>query len=147
MQRFSGKTVVVSGATRGLGKSITENFLEEGAHVIGLYAGNTKAAESFAAEQVQRDKKLEIRQCNIASEGDVLALFKDIEDKYQSIDILVNNAGIRDDAMLALMHSTQWQQVIDTNLTGTFLTQNWLFVLRQRPQHIPRSSTRLRAGW
>ncbi|MFW2366419.1 MAG: 3-oxoacyl-ACP reductase FabG [Desulforhopalus sp.] len=132
MQGFSGKTVVVSGATRGLGKSITENFLEAGARVIGLYVGNTKAAESFAAEQAQRDKQLEVCQCNIASEDEVSALFNDIEEKYQSIDILVNNAGIRDDAVLALMNSTQWQQVIDTNLTGTFLMSKQAILLMMK---------------
>ncbi len=63
---------------------------------------------------------LELLQCNIAKEVEVDALFAMVEEKYQSLDILVNNAGIRRDALLALMQREQWQDVIDTNLTGTY---------------------------
>lgn len=132
MHEFSDKTVVITGATRGIGKSIAENFLESGAHVIGIYAGNRKAAETFATEQRHLDNKLELHQCDIGNEDEVLALFKGIEETYQSIDVLVNNAGIRDDAVLALMNTAQWQKVIDTNLTGTFLMSKQAILLMMK---------------
>lgn len=132
MQEFIDKTVVISGATRGIGKAIAENFLEAGARVIGIYAGNNQAADAFAAEQSHRGLQLELQQCDVASEDEVSALFKKIEERYQSIDVLVNNAGIRDDAMLALMATTQWQQVIDTNLTGTFLMSKHAILLMMK---------------
>lgn len=131
MENFSGKTALISGATRGIGRAIALGFLEAGAQVIGVYAGNTQAAEMFMEETARFAPQLELVQCDVASEEQVSALFAMIEEKYGSISILVNNAGIRRDAMLALMTSSQWQQVIDTNLTGTyFMTKQavWLMM-------------------
>jgi 3-oxoacyl-[acyl-carrier protein] reductase len=121
MEDFRGQTVIVSGATRGIGRAIAASFLEQGASVIGIYAGNSEAAASFSEEFNQYESKLDLLKCDIAKEGEVIALFKMVEEKYQSLDILVNNAGIRRDAVLALMQTEQWQQVIDINLTGTYL--------------------------
>jgi len=120
MEDFSGRTVIVSGATRGIGRAIAGKFLEAGANVIGIYAGNTDSANSFAKEYEKYSSKLDLLKCDIAKEEEVAALFAMVEEKYQSLDILVNNAGIRRDAVLALMQTEQWQQVIDINLTGTF---------------------------
>ncbi len=120
MEDFSDRTVVVSGATRGIGRAIAGEFLKAGANVIGIYAGNTDFATSFAKEYNGYSSKLDLLKCNIAKEEEVTALFGMIEEKYQSLDVLVNNAGIRRDAVLALMQTEQWQQVIDINLTGTF---------------------------
>jgi 3-oxoacyl-[acyl-carrier protein] reductase len=121
MENFSGRTALISGATRGIGRAIALGFLEAGAQVIGVYAGNTKAAEMFMEENAGFASQLQLVQCDVASEEQVSGLFTMIEERYGSISILVNNAGIRRDAMLALMTSSQWQQVIDTNLTGTYL--------------------------
>lgn len=121
MEDFSGQTVVVSGATRGIGRAIAVHFLEAGATVIGIYAGNTEAAASFSEEFKRYSARFELLKCNIAKETEVTALFAMVEEKYQSLEILVNNAGIRKDAVLALMQKEQWQQVIDINLTGTYL--------------------------
>lgn len=120
MEDFNGKTVVVSGATRGIGKAIAGKFLVAGANVIGIYAGNTEAATSFSQEFQKYSSRLDLLKCDISKEAQVTALFAMVEEKYQSLDILINNAGIRKDAVLALMQTEQWQQVIDTNLTGTY---------------------------
>jgi 3-oxoacyl-[acyl-carrier protein] reductase len=121
MKRFNGRKVLISGATRGIGKAISRSFLEEGAHVIGVYVGNSKAAELFVDQNRQFTDQFELLKCNVADEAQVTALFQKIEENYQSLDILVNNAGIRRDAILALMSYNQWQEVLDTNLTGTYL--------------------------
>lgn len=120
MEDFNGQTVIVSGATRGIGKAIAVSFLEAGANVVGIYAGNTEAAASFSEKYKRYSSKLDLLKCNIANEEEVTALFSMVEEKYQSLDILVNNAGIRKDAVLALMQTEQWKQVIDINLTGTY---------------------------
>jgi 3-oxoacyl-[acyl-carrier protein] reductase len=120
MEDFKDRTVVVSGATRGIGRAIAGKFLEVGANVIGIYAKNTDSAASFANEFKNFSAKLELLKCDIAQEAEVNALFSMVEEKYQALDILVNNAGVRRDAVLALMQTEQWQQVIDINLTGTY---------------------------
>ena len=120
MENFSGRTALVSGATRGIGRAIAGKFLAAGANVIGLYAGNTEGAAAFAGEYAHYSAQLTLRQCDISREDEVKALFAMVEETYPALDILVNNAGIRRDAMLALMRTEQWQQVIDINLTGTY---------------------------
>ncbi|MDK9707884.1 MAG: beta-ketoacyl-ACP reductase [Desulforhopalus sp.] len=121
MSEFNGQKVLVSGATRGIGRAISRRFLEEGAQVIGVYAGNTEAAKHFADEQKQYSDKFELIQCDVSDENQVASLFEKISKDYQYLDILVNNAGIRRDAMLALMNYKDWQEVLNTNLTGTYL--------------------------
>jgi len=121
MKTFQNQVVMVSGATRGIGRAIARRFLEEGASLIGLYAGNEVAAQSFRTENALLSDRIDLRQCNVSDPHEVAALFEDIEQRYQSLDILINNAGIRRDAVLAMMSYGQWQEVIETNLTGTYL--------------------------
>lgn len=120
MQNFEGQRVVISGASRGIGKAISLSFLEQGATVIGIYAGNTAAAEELLEECSGLNGKLELHQCDVSDSTQVEQFFDMIEEKYDTIDVLVNNAGIRRDKLLALMDQPSWQQVIDINLTGTF---------------------------
>ncbi len=135
MEDFSGKTAVISGATRGIGGAIAHNFLEAGARVIGIYAGNAEAAARFKEEHGRFAAQLELVQCDVASEEQVASLFAMIEEKYESISILVNNAGIRRDALLAMMPASRWQQVIDTNLTGTFLMAKQAVLLMMKNKY------------
>ena len=135
MEDFQGRTAVISGATRGIGRAIAGKFLAAGAHVVGIYAGNSDAAASFAGEYQQYSTHLELHQCNIAREDEVAALFTLVEKKYPTLDILINNAGIRQDAMLAMMRTEQWQQVIDTNLTGTYLMAKKAVLLMMRNKY------------
>ncbi len=120
MQNFTGQKVVISGASRGIGKAITLDFLQQGATVIGIYGGNKEAADLFLSECGAFEGRLELHQCNVADAIQVDTFFSRIEEKYDTIDILINNAGIRKDKLLALMDQKSWQQVIDINLTGTF---------------------------
>lgn len=121
MQDFSGQTAIVTGATRGIGTAITKEFLDHGATVLGVYGGNTRAAEAFANECKQYGEKLRLYRCDISDEQQVQAFYAEIEETVSSVEILVNNAGIRRDAVLALMKSDDWHRVIDINLNGTYL--------------------------
>lgn len=135
MEDFSGQTVIVSGATRGIGRAIAGIFLESGANVIGIYAGNNEAAASFSEEYKKYSSNLELLKCDISKETEVASLFEMVEEKYQSLDILINNAGIRKDAVLALMQTEQWQQVIDINLTGTYFMAKQAVLLMMKNKY------------
>lgn len=120
MHDFSEQKVIVTGASRGIGKAICKAFLEQGATVIGIYASNKDAADLLQQECLQFKNKLHMHQCNVADTTQVQHFFRIIEEQFDTIDILINNAGIRKDKLLALMDQTTWQEVIDVNLTGTF---------------------------
>lgn len=120
MSAFTNQKVVVTGATRGLGRAISLAFLQAGAQVIGIYGGNTEAAAAFQQECAPFADRLHLHQCDVADQRQVAALFQQVEQQFDTIDILVNNAGIRRDRLLALMDSEDWQQVINVNLTGSF---------------------------
>ncbi|MEA3466795.1 MAG: SDR family NAD(P)-dependent oxidoreductase [Thermodesulfobacteriota bacterium] len=121
MQNFIGQKVIISGASRGIGKAIALAFLEQDATVIGIYGGNKEAADIMLAECSRFNNRLQLHQCDVANSLQVENFFKQIEEEFDTIDILINNAGIRRDKLLAMMDTDSWQQVIDINLTGTFL--------------------------
>ena len=120
MNDFSGQTAIVTGATRGIGKAIAREFLLQGATVLGVYGGDTRNAESFADECRAFGDKLRLFKCDISCEEQVAAFYREVEECVDSVEILVNNAGIRRDAVVAMMNSSDWQRVLDINLTGTF---------------------------
>ncbi|CAG37136.1 beta-ketoacyl-ACP reductase [Desulfotalea psychrophila] len=121
MTYFKEQIAIVTGATRGIGRAISIALLQKGATVLGIYGGNTAAAETFQDQCADFNGRLKLYKCNVADSSAVTELFCQIEAEYDSIDILVNSAGIRRDAVLALMKDDDWQSVIDVNLTGTFL--------------------------
>ncbi len=131
---FNGQKVVISGASRGIGRAIARSFLKQGATVIGVYAGNEVAAEKMRLECQDVGDRLRLSRCDISDPAQVAELFQTIEEEFSSIDVLVNNAGIRRDKLMALMDIEDWQQVINVNLTGTFLMAKHavLLMLKQK---------------
>jgi 3-oxoacyl-[acyl-carrier protein] reductase len=121
MLEFEGKTAVVTGATRGIGRAITEALLAQGATVVGLYGGNHEAAEILMEACGQYEGRLRLRQLDVSDYQAVAAFFAELETAWDTLDILVNNAGIRRDAVLAMMKEEDWRRVLDVNLTGGFI--------------------------
>lgn len=117
--RFENQTVIVTGGTRGIGRGISEAFLKEGAHVIATYAGNDAAAMKFKKEM--NTDKLTVKKCDVRDENAVITFFNELETTHPKIEVLVNNSGIRKDQVTAMMSLAEWNDVINTNLTGTFL--------------------------
>jgi len=118
MSDFNNKTVIVTGATRGIGKAIATAYLEAGATVIGTYHSNKTAADAMLSEF--SGKNLSLYPFDIADYEAVESFYKTIEEQDVKIDILVNNGGIRRDSVLAMMKSEDWHQVINTNLNGAY---------------------------
>src|SRR5439155_26886155 len=104
---------LVTGGSRGIGRAIVEEFAAAGYQVAFTYAGNTAAAESLAgvAKGIQADVRDFARAEKVICE---------VQDALGPIDVLVNNAGVKRDGALHNMDPAAWQEVIDTNLTGTF---------------------------
>lgn len=118
---FDNQTAIITGGTRGIGRGIAEAFLKQGATVIATYAGNQEAAMKFKEECLQYGDKLLIKKCDVRDEAAIIHFFSEIESLFLKIEILINNSGIRKDQILATMTLADWNDVIATNLTGTFL--------------------------
>ena len=118
--RFEGKTAIVTGGSRGIGRACVAQLAAEGATVAFIYNSNQAAADSLVAE-------LRGKGCNVsACQADVRDLARAHEivdrlfDQWKKIDVLVNSAGIVQDGLLGGMTADQWRNVIETNLGGTF---------------------------
>ena len=120
MLDFRDQTVVVTGGTRGIGQAISRHFLNAGATVVATYSANDAAAETFKASLGLTAKGLHLRKFDVADSAQVEAFYKDLDAEHKGFSILVNNSGIRRDAVLAMMKSEDWQQVLNVNLTGAF---------------------------
>lgn len=134
MNTFTEQKAVVTGATRGIGRAITEALLAQGATVIGLYSGNTEAAEEFTAHCSARER-LRLHQVDVSDYQAAEGFFQQVEQEFETIDILVNNAGIRRDAALAMMSRQDWNQVIDVNLTGGYTMSKFAVQLMMKQKY------------
>lgn len=135
MSTFIDQKVIITGASRGLGRAISLAFLKAGATVIGIYGGNSAAAAMFMQECGQFDGRLQLHQCDVADNRQVENFFQMVEEQFDTIDILINNAGIRRDSLLALMDEASWRQVIDVNLTGAFLMSKQAVLLMMKQKY------------
>ncbi|HCA43223.1 MAG TPA: 3-oxoacyl-[acyl-carrier-protein] reductase [Bacteroidetes bacterium] len=110
---FKDKVVIVTGGSRGIGKSIAESFKQDGAEVIITYK-NSVNGEHFDSLGIKHF------QCDVADIKAVQSLTEEIVKQFGKIDILVNNAGVTKDGLLMRMSEEDWDIVIDTNLKGVF---------------------------
>ncbi len=117
---LKGKTALVTGASRGIGRAIAIEYAMQGANVAIVYAGNEAAAEETRTVCIEQGVKAEIYKCNVADFEEVKATVAAVKQEFGTIDILVNNAGITKDGLLAMMKESDFDSVIDTNLKGAF---------------------------
>jgi 3-oxoacyl-[acyl-carrier protein] reductase len=115
---LKGKTALVTGSTRGIGKAIAIALAEKGATVV--VTGRKKNTAEVVAENIKTEYNVEAYGFALDLTGDVETQFKEIEKTVGNIDILVNNAGITRDTLFIRMKQEDWDAVIETNLTGTF---------------------------
>ncbi|WP_417044298.1 3-oxoacyl-[acyl-carrier-protein] reductase [Dysosmobacter sp.] len=118
---FGGKTAVVTGGSRGIGRAVCLELAKGGANVVLCYAGNETAAnETVSACEALGAKALAVK-CDVADSAQVKALMDEAVKAFGRIDILVNNAGITRDGLLMMMKEDDFDAVISANLRGTFL--------------------------
>ncbi|MNL91920.1 3-oxoacyl-[acyl-carrier-protein] reductase FabG [compost metagenome] len=113
---FEGKVVLVTGASRGIGRAIAESFVARGAKVIGT-ATSESGAEAISSYLGANGKGFALNVVDAQSIDSVLA---SIRAEFGEIDILVNNAGITRDNLLMRMKDDEWQDILNTNLTSVF---------------------------
>lgn len=141
--RLSGKTALVTGASRGIGRAIALRFAAEGAFVIVNYAGNEAAAgETLAAIEAAGGKGF-LSRFDVGSTAQVDAAVKAIVADRGRIDILVNNAGVTRDNLLMRLTEDDFDAVVRTNLKGTFLVTKVVSrqMIRQRYGRIVNMSS------
>ncbi|MDC1327658.1 MAG: 3-oxoacyl-[acyl-carrier-protein] reductase [Flavobacteriales bacterium] len=120
MKLLEGKTAIITGGSRGIGKGIVEVFANHGANIAFTYNASSEAAEALAKEVSKLGVIAKAYKSNAASYSDSQELVAQVLKDFDSIDILVNNAGITKDNLLMRMSEDDFDKVIEVNLKSVF---------------------------
>ncbi len=118
--RFEGKTAIVTGGSRGIGRACVVRLATEGAKVALIYNSNQAAAEALMAELASTPGEVRAFQADVRDLTLAHKIVDQLFEEWGKIDVLVNSAGVVHDGLLGAMTQDQWRDVIDTNLGGTF---------------------------
>ena len=124
------KVILVTGSSRGIGAGLVKGFSNKGYKVIVNYSKSNEEAERIYLELVNiaGQTNVILLKADVSKRTEVKEMFDKIVASFGRIDVLINNAGINLDGPFLEMTDEQWQRVIDTNLTGTFIcTQEFTF--------------------
>lgn len=118
---LEGKTALITGASRGIGKGIAEKFAEHGATIAFTFASSVESAKALENDLSNRfNVKVKGYQSNAAVFSEANELIESIGKDFGDFDILINNAGITRDNLLMRMSEEQWDEVMDVNLKSVF---------------------------
>lgn len=118
---LKGKTSLITGASRGIGKGIAEVFAKNGSNIAFTFASSVEKAKAFEEElSAKYGVKVKGYQSDASDYNAAMALADQVVADFGSIDVLINNAGITRDTLLMRMSEEQWDEVINTNLKSTF---------------------------
>jgi len=137
MGLLDGRVSLVTGASRGIGRAIAQAFAAEGASVVLAARDAAKLGEAVAEIQA-KGGKAEALALDVSDRASVESVVAKVVETHGRIDHLVNNAGVTRDNLLLRMKDEEWQQVLDTNLTGAFLCTQAVLkpMLKQRSGRI-----------
>ncbi|MDX2037617.1 MAG: 3-oxoacyl-[acyl-carrier-protein] reductase [Isosphaeraceae bacterium] len=131
---LAGQTALVTGASRGIGRAIALQLARSGATVAGV-ARTAQALEGTLAAIREAGGTAEGWAANVADPADVARVVEEVEAKFGKIQILVNNAGITKDGLFLRMSDEDWKDVLDINLTGTFLFSRAVGLVMMRARY------------
>ena len=117
---LKGKSAVITGGVRGIGKAIAEEFCRQGADVLLCYRSNEEAAKQTAEALKQYGTRVELIKGDVSDPAHAEEAAKTALDSFGKIDILVNNAGITKDKLLMRMSPSDFDEVVQANLNGSF---------------------------
>lgn len=120
MNVLSDKVALVTGGSRGIGRSLVLDLCRHGAYCAFTYKGNASLADSLVQEVNGLGRRAESYQHDVCDFDGSVRLVEQVKEKFGKLDILVNNAGITRDKSLMMMSTQDWLDVIDTDLTGVF---------------------------
>ncbi len=120
MKLLEGKTAIVTGGSRGIGKGIVETFAKHGANVAFTYNSSAEAAEALAADLSKEGVKVKAYKSDAANFDQAQELANNVLEAFGSIDILINNAGITKDNLLMRISEEDFDKVIEVNLKSVF---------------------------
>ena len=119
-KQFEGKSAIVTGGTRGIGKAIVLELARRGANVAFNYSKSADEAETLKGEVEALGVKALAAQCDVASTEAAAEFVGQVKEAFGTVDYLVNNAGITRDQLILRMKEEDWDAVIDTNLKGAW---------------------------
>lgn len=119
--KLTGKTALVTGGSRGIGRAIALALASEGANVIINYTSNEESAAKVVEEIENLNVKALAVKANVSNVEEINEMVDKIEETFGGVDILVNNAGVTRDNLFIRMKEEDWDQVMDINLKGVFL--------------------------
>jgi 3-oxoacyl-[acyl-carrier protein] reductase len=139
---FSGKVVLVTGSSRGIGAEMIKAFGQRGAKCVVNYFTDPQGQNKAEAESVAKDLKDPLLiDCDVTKPDQVEAMMKQIQDRHGGLDVLVNNSGIIRDRTIKKMSFEEFESIVRVNLTGTFnVTQKAMPILRTGGRVINMSS-------
>jgi len=120
MKLLEGKTAIITGASRGIGKGIAQVFAQQGANIAFTYSSSVDAANALEKELLAQGVKAKGYKSNAASFDEAQQLADDVLNEFGSIDVLVNNAGITKDNLLMRISEEDFDTVIEVNLKSVF---------------------------
>ena len=133
--QLQNKIVLVTGASRGIGRAVALEFGRAGAKVIVNYCGSQEKAEAVVAQIQAKGSEAKADQADVSSQEEVQKMFQTILDTFGVLDIVVNNAGITADNLLIRMKEEEWDRVMDTNLKSVFLVSKLAAKQMMRQRH------------
>lgn len=118
----SGRTALVTGGSRGIGRAVAERLAADGHNVVVCNRADVAGANDTCGEIRRAGGQAVALKCDVTNSDEVAVLFDTVEDEIGVVEILVNAAGVTRDGLTAMLSDEAWETVIDTNLRGSFFT-------------------------